>query len=102
MFIKIVIVLILGFVIFNLFRALFLMVSGKAGDKPMSYFLGKRVFYSAIALIVIISSAKLGLFKFNPNPFVKGHTQIQTNTATPHPQNANTKPQLEKQNVDRD
>jgi hypothetical protein len=99
MFVKIVIVLILGFIIFNLFRALFIMVSGNASNKPMSYFLGKRVLYSAIALIVIIGSAKLGLIKFNPNPLVKEHTQTQTNTTTPHPQNANTKPPLGRQNA---
>ncbi|WP_462150553.1 DUF2909 domain-containing protein [Pseudoalteromonas xiamenensis] len=100
MIIKIIIVLLLGFVLFNLFRALFLMVSGKAGDKPMSYFLGRRVLFSAIVLAFILVAAKLGLIHFNPNPHhVKERTQTQTNIAIPHQQNASTKLLLGTRNV---
>ena len=95
MIIKIIIVLLLIFILFNLFRALFIMVSGKTGGRPMSHFLGRRVLFS-----VVVAALKLGFIKANNSPInATAHIQIQTNTATPHQQSANTKPLLEKQNA---
>lgn len=100
MIIKISIVLLLLFILFNLFRALFIMVSGKATKQPMSYYLGRRVLYSIIVLLVIITALKLGFIHSNPPPIqLTVHTQIQTNTAKPHQQNASTMPRLETQSA---
>ncbi len=100
MIIKIIIVLLLIFILFNLFRALFIMVSGKTGGRPMSHFLGRRVLFSVIVLVVVIAALKLGFIKANNSPInATAHIQIQTNTATPHPQSANTKQLLEKQSA---
>lgn len=99
MLIKIIIVLLLLFVLVNLFYALWLMVSGKPTAKPMSHYLGKRVLFSALVILVILLAAKLGYVEFHPNPYLKAHTQTQTNLTTPHRQNANTKLPLETQNA---
>ncbi|KAA1157280.1 DUF2909 family protein [Pseudoalteromonas distincta] len=100
MIIKIIIVLLLIFILFNLFRALFIMVSGKTGGRPMSHFLGRRVLFSVIVLVVVIAALKLGFIKANNSPInATAHIQIQTNTATPHLQSANTKQLLEKQSA---
>ena len=63
MIIKIIIVLLLIFILFNLFRALFIMVSGKTGGRPMSHFLGRRVLFSVVVLVVVIAALKLGFIK---------------------------------------
>ncbi len=100
MIIKIIIVLLLIFILFNLFRALFIMVSGKTEGRPMSHFLGRRVLFSVVVLVVVIAELKLGFIKANNSPInATAHIQIQTNTATPHLQSANTKQLLEKQSA---
>lgn len=100
MIIKIIIVLLLLFILFNLFRALFIMVSGKTGERPMSHFLGRRVLFSVVVLILVIAAVKLGFIQTNHSPLTAtARIQIQINTATPHLQNANTKQQLEMQSA---
>ena len=100
MIIKIIIVLLLIFILFNLFRALFIMFSGKTGGRPMSHFLGRRVVFSVVVLVVVIAALKLGFIKANDSPMATtAHTQIQISTTTPHLQSANTKQQPEKQSA---
>lgn len=96
MIIKIIIVLLLLFILFNLFRALLIMVSGKTNGRPMSHFLGRRVLFSVVVLVMVIAALKLGFITANQSPLItKVHIQIQTDTAKPHQQNASTTPQLE-------
>ncbi|MGO2371665.1 DUF2909 family protein [Pseudoalteromonas prydzensis] len=95
--IKIIIVLLLLFILFNLFRALFIMVSGRDNGRPMSHYLGRRVLFSVVVLVVVIAALKLGYIPPNANPTT--HIQTQTNIATPHQQSASTKQLLEKQSV---
>ena len=97
MIIKIIIVLLLVFILFNLFRALFIMVSGRDNGRPMSHYLGRRVLFSVVVLVVVIAALKLGYISPNANPTT--HIQTQINTTTPHQQSANTKQQLEKQSA---
>lgn len=99
--IKIIITLLLLYIVFNLFRALFVMMSTKQHSRPMSHYLGRRVFFSAMVLIIIIAALKLGFIHTNPSPIhnATARTQIQINTTTPRQQSANTKPQLERQNA---
>ncbi|WP_409424139.1 DUF2909 family protein [Pseudoalteromonas sp. RW-H-Ap-1] len=100
MIIKIIIVLLLLFILFNLFRALFIMVSGKINGRPMSHFLGRRVIFSVVVLIMVIAALKFGFITANQSPLItKVHIQIQINIAIPHLQNASTKQQLEMQNA---
>ena len=62
---KVLLVFMLIFIIFNLARAMFEMVKNDGSDtendeeqsqdnKPMSYYLGRRVFLSALAVILMI------------------------------------------------
>ncbi|WP_356948211.1 DUF2909 domain-containing protein [Pseudoalteromonas sp. APC 4017] len=95
--IKIIIVLLLLFILFNLFRALFIMVSGRDNGRPMSHYLGRRVMFSVIVLIIVIAALKLGYIYPNANPTT--HIQTQINITKPHQQNANTKQPPEKQSV---
>ncbi|MBQ4850455.1 DUF2909 family protein [Pseudoalteromonas sp. MMG012] len=99
MLIKLVIVFLLLFILFNLFRALYLMVSNTQGNKPMSFYLGRRVIYSVFVILLILCSALFELLPLNSTPLLIEHTQIQTNTTRQHQQNANTKQPLEKQSV---
>ncbi|NOU52754.1 DUF2909 domain-containing protein [Pseudoalteromonas sp. JBTF-M23] len=99
MLIKFIIVLLLLFIIFNLFRALFLMLKNPSDGRPMSHYLGRRVIFSAVVLIIIIVAAKLGAISLNRTPSLTAHTQKQTNTTKQHLQSASTKLQLEKQSV---
>ncbi|MFY8273830.1 DUF2909 domain-containing protein [Pseudoalteromonas sp. SSDWG2] len=88
MLIKIIIIALLLYVIYTLFRALLAMV--KSDNKvPMSHFLGKRVALCALVLIVILVAQQFGLLRFNPSP-ITTHTQTRTDTATLHQQSAST------------
>ena len=70
---KIVLVLLLLFIIFNLGRALFLMVKGndptKAEQKPMSHFLGRRVLLSALIVVALIIALASGFIDPNSRPY---------------------------------
>ncbi|TMO58761.1 DUF2909 domain-containing protein [Pseudoalteromonas aurantia] len=99
MLVKFIIVFLLLFILFNLFRALYLMVSNNQSGKPMSHYLGRRVLYSALVIALILTSAFFGFIPLNSNPVITEHTQIQTNIAIQRLQSANTKQPLEKQNA---
>ena len=73
---KSLLVLLLLFVIVNLARAMFEMVKGPQpddqnidGDKPMSHYLGRRVFLSALAVILLLSALLTGLVEPNVRPY---------------------------------
>lgn len=76
------------------------MALGKTNGRPMSHFLGRRVMFSVVVLIMVIAALKFGFIKANNSPInATAHIQIQINTAIPHLQNASTKQQLEMQNA---
>ncbi|AYV24214.1 MULTISPECIES: DUF2909 family protein [Vibrio] len=67
---KIVLVLLLLFIIFNLALALIRMVRDDPNsDKPMSHYLGRRVLFSAIVIILLIIALQSGLLAPNPRPY---------------------------------
>ena len=62
----------------------------------MSHFLGRRVLFSVVVLVMVIAALKLGLITANQSPLpTTVHIQKQTNIAKQHQQNASTTPQLE-------
>ncbi|QLE87399.1 MULTISPECIES: DUF2909 family protein [Shewanella] len=65
---KLLLVLLLLFILFNLGRALFVMVKG---DKqvPMSQFLGRRVIFSALVVVLLLAAMGLGVIAPNPRPY---------------------------------
>lgn len=69
MWLKLIIIALLLFIVFNLFRALFTMLRSEPGTVQMSQFLGKRVLFSAIALLLILLAIATGMITPNPKPY---------------------------------
>ncbi|MCL1038866.1 DUF2909 family protein [Shewanella submarina] len=65
---KILLVLLLLFVLFNLGRALFIMLRGNS-QQSMSQFLGRRVLFSALIIILLLIALGSGLVTPNPRPY---------------------------------
>ncbi|UCX06299.1 DUF2909 domain-containing protein [Shewanella glacialimarina] len=68
LFVKLVLVLLLVFILFNLARALFIMVKGE-NTQSMSRFLGRRVMFSAFVVILLLIAMGLGIIEPNPRPY---------------------------------
>jgi Na+/pantothenate symporter len=66
---KLIIVALLLYMVFNLFRALFVMLRNDPNKPPMTYYLGKRVGIAALVLLVLIIAAYSGLLPLNPRPY---------------------------------
>ncbi|GCF88673.1 MULTISPECIES: DUF2909 family protein [unclassified Shewanella] len=65
---KLVLVLLLLFIIFNLGRALFIMVKGDE-KVPMSRYLGRRVIFSVLVILLLLVALGTGLISPNPKPY---------------------------------
>ncbi|WP_083758923.1 DUF2909 domain-containing protein [Shewanella sediminis] len=65
---KLVLVLLLLFIVFNLAKALFLLVKGDS-ETPMSQFLGRRVIFSVVAVLIILLAIGTGILSPNPRPY---------------------------------
>ncbi|MDN3611989.1 DUF2909 domain-containing protein [Vibrio ostreicida] len=74
---KSLLVMLLLFIIVNLFRAMFTMVKGPEADrndqttetKPMSFYLGRRVLFSALAVVLLIAALLSGWLEPNIRPY---------------------------------
>ncbi|KTG28919.1 hypothetical protein AWR38_12490 [Idiomarina sp. WRN-38] len=66
---KVIIVLLLVYMVVNLFRALFSMLRNDPNKPPMSHYLGKRVGIAAIILIALIAATYGGFLPLNPRPY---------------------------------
>ncbi|OYW96794.1 MAG: hypothetical protein B7Z18_00660 [Alishewanella sp. 32-51-5] len=69
MLIKIIICALLLFIVINLVRAGVAMLRQQDSTLPMSHFLGRRVLYSAVILVLILVTMALGLITPNPRPY---------------------------------
>ena len=69
MLLKLIIIALLLFIVFNLFRAGFMMLRNDPEQKQMSRFLGRRVFYSVLVLLIILVAMALGWITPNPRPY---------------------------------
>ncbi|GIU45089.1 DUF2909 family protein [Shewanella algidipiscicola] len=65
---KVALVLLLFFIIFNLGRALFILVKGES-KIPMSQYLGRRVLFSLLVILLLLLALGLGLITPNPRPY---------------------------------
>lgn len=66
--IKITIGALLVFMIFNLFRAMKVMLKGEQ-TAPMSKFIGRRVLASVIIVILMLIAIATGVITPNPRPY---------------------------------
>ncbi len=68
MLLKGILVCLLIFIIYNLFRALPILVKGKS-DVPMSRYLGRRVLFSVIVFVILLIALATGAIEPNPRPY---------------------------------
>jgi hypothetical protein len=66
---KIVILIALAFMIFNLFRALFLMNKNDPTKPSMSKYIGRRVMISVIIVLILVLGIAFGFINPNPRPY---------------------------------
>ncbi len=69
MLIKIILVALLIYMIFNLFLAMRIMMKGSPDGQPMSKFIGRRVLTSTLIVIIILLALATGLIQPNPRPY---------------------------------
>ncbi|MAG75216.1 MAG: DUF2909 domain-containing protein [Thalassotalea sp.] len=69
MLIKIVIVGLLGFMIYNLFKALMMMNKNDPNQPSMSKFIGRRVMTSVVIVLLLLLGILTGVITPNPRPF---------------------------------
>jgi uncharacterized membrane protein len=69
MLLKIIIIALLLFIIANLVRAGLIMLRQPQPEVKMSRYLGRRVMFSALVLILIFIAQALGFLDQNPRPY---------------------------------
>ncbi|WP_085299990.1 DUF2909 domain-containing protein [Cognaticolwellia mytili] len=69
MLIKIIVVGLLAFMVYNLFRALFIMNKNDPNKPPMSKFIGRRVITSVVIVLLLLLGILSGAITPNPRPF---------------------------------
>ncbi|MFT5813701.1 MAG: tetrahydromethanopterin S-methyltransferase subunit G [Psychroserpens sp.] len=69
MLIKIIVVGLLAFMIYNLVRALFNMNKNDPSKPPMSKFIGRRVITSVVIILLLVIGIYTGAITPNPRPF---------------------------------
>ena len=66
---KVVLVALLFFIAFNLMKGLIQIASSKHNGKKLSRFLGRRVMWSAIVVLLLLLALGSGVIAPNPRPY---------------------------------
>lgn len=66
---KVLLVALLLYVIFNLFKGLFSLMRNDPEQPPMSFYIGRRVLFSVIAIVIITIALASGIVVPNPRPY---------------------------------
>lgn len=66
---KIVLVALMFFIAFNLMKGLIQIASSKHNGKKLSHFLGRRVMWSAVAVLLLLLALGSGVITPNPRPY---------------------------------
>ncbi|TWX71427.1 DUF2909 domain-containing protein [Colwellia sp. C1TZA3] len=69
MLIKFIVVGLLAFMVYNLFRALFIMNKNDPDKPPMSKFIGRRVMTSVVLVLLLLLGILTGVITPNPSPY---------------------------------
>lgn len=67
--IKIVAVILLLIIIFNLFRAMFSMLKQDPNKPPMSHYIGQRLKYTVALIVLLLLCLAFGIITPNPRPY---------------------------------
>lgn len=73
LFIKFIIIILLGFIIVSLFSGLFFLVKDKGQTKRTVNALTFRIGFSILAIVIILIAAMFGVIEFNPSPLTGGN-----------------------------
>ena len=68
LFVKFIVILLLGFIIVSLFSGLFFLVKDKGQTKRTVNALTFRIGLSILAIVIIIIAGLLGVIEINPSP----------------------------------
>lgn len=66
---KLILVLLMLFMVYNLMRALLTMLRDDSTKPPMTQFLGRRVGASLLAIVIILVLLATGVLAPNPRPY---------------------------------
>lgn len=69
MIFKIVIVSMLAFMVYNLFKALFLMNKNDPNKPSMTEFIGRRLYLSVAIVLLLVIGLLTGIITPNPRPY---------------------------------
>jgi branched-subunit amino acid transport protein AzlD len=69
MLIKVLLIALLALVIFSLFQALFVMMKNDENAPKMSKFLGRRLIFSGMVVLLLIILLLTGVVTPNPTPY---------------------------------
>ncbi len=69
MIIKLILIGLVLFMAFNLFKAMMIMLKNEPDSHPMSKYIGKRLLASAVIVTLIILAIMTGLITPNPRPY---------------------------------
>lgn len=69
MLIKIILITLLALVVISLFQALFVMLKNDADAPKMSKFLGRRLIFSALIVVVLLVLLLTGVITPNHRPY---------------------------------
>ncbi len=69
MLVKLLVIGLLVFMVFNLYRAMRIMLSGDTDGQSMTTFIGRRVLTSAVIILLLIIAVALGWIQPNPRPY---------------------------------
>ncbi|WDE11663.1 DUF2909 domain-containing protein [Thalassomonas haliotis] len=69
MYIKIIVIGLLAFMVYNLFRALFIMNKNDPEKPSMTKFIGRRLIASVVLVVLLLLGILTGIITPNPRPF---------------------------------
>ena len=69
MLVKIIVGSLVIFMVFNLFKAMMIMLKNEPNQPPMSKFIGRRVMTSVCIVLLLLLAVATGLITPNPRPY---------------------------------
>lgn len=85
LFVKFIVLLLLGFVIVSLFSGLYFLVKDKGQTNRTVNALSIRIGLSIVAIIIVMIAGATGIIERNPSPFSTSPPAPSTSTSEPTP-----------------